>query len=517
MDGGAPVTLSLNADGLLDAGSRPRRAALTFAGEALSYDELERASDRLAEQLVGLAPGPRGEGPLAGARVAVVAPNAPALVVAMRAAWRAGAACVPLSARLREYELRRILRDAEPTAVVSVASHQGFSFRELLPELLPEVPSVRGCLFVDQWGGVGEAIPRRGEVADWERLDPSIAAVLYTSGTTGAPKGALTTHQSLVAQARELTARLALTPDDTTLLVIPGTHAFGLACLLASLASDGTSALVDSAFSLEPVLAQLAAGPVTVLHGSPALFAGLLKRGAGTLGGKRGFVAGASSPPDLIERLDGSGATILNMFGMTEIGAACSCLPNDPPEIRRTTVGRPHPSFHFRVAAAGTDGSVGELEVRGPCVTSGYFRQPDLTANAYHGDWFRTGDLGSIDEGGHVRISGRLKELIHVGGFNVFPGEVEGCLLGHADVEQVAVVGVPHERLGEAPAAFVKARPGSQLGKPELLRFARDRIAGYKMPYTIEIVPELPVLASGKPDRSALRRRASSPSQTAHA
>jgi acyl-CoA synthetase (AMP-forming)/AMP-acid ligase II len=253
------------------------------------------------------------------------------------------------------------------------------------------------------------------------------------------------------------------------------------------------------------------------VHGSPALFAGLLKGGADTLRGKRGFVAGAPSPSDLIERLETKGASILNMFGMTEIGAACSCLPDDPPEIRRTTVGRPHPGFRFRATPAGTEASVGELQVRGPCVTPGYFRQPDLTAQSYDGDWFRTGDLGSIDEEGHVRVSGRLKELIHVGGFNVFPEEVEGCLLGHPDVEQVAVVGVPHERLGEAPAAFVKARPDSQLGKPELLRFARDRIAGYKMPYAIEIVPELPLLASGKPDRSALRRRASPPSQTAHA
>jgi acyl-CoA synthetase (AMP-forming)/AMP-acid ligase II len=508
---------SFNADSLLEAGSRPQRTALTFAGAALSSGEVERASERLAERLRALVPALPGNPALARSRVAVVAPNAPALVVAMRAAWHAGAAVVPLSARLREYELQRILRDAEPAAIVSVVAHQGYSFRELLPELLPELPSVRGCLFVDPRGEVGEAIPRRGEGADWERLDPRIAVLLYTSGTTGAPKGALTTHESLVTQARELASRLALTGGDTTLLAIPATHAFGLACLLASLAAGGTTALVDSTFSLEPVLAKLAAGPAHVVHGSPALFTALLKGGADTLRGKRGFVAGAPCPPDLIERLEASGASILNMFGMTEIGAACSCLPADPPEIRRTTVGRPHPGFRFRTTPAGGEASLGELQVRGRCVTPGYFRHPDLTAESHDGDWFRTGDLGSIDDGGYVRISGRLKELIHVGGFNVFPGEVEGCLLGHPDVEQVAVIGVAHERLGEAPAAFVKARAGSQLGKPELLRFARDRIAGYKMPYAIEIVSELPVLASGKPDRAALRQRASSGHQTAYA
>jgi acyl-CoA synthetase (AMP-forming)/AMP-acid ligase II len=502
------VTLGFNADSLVAADTRAGSTALSFAGGTLSYGELERASERLAEQLGRLV-----HGPLAGARVAIVTPNAPALVVAMRGVWRVGAACVPLSARFREYELRRILEDAEPAAVVSVASHQGYPFSELLPEL----PSVGACLFVDPQGGIGEAIPPRGEHATPQQLDPSVAAVLYTSGTTGAPKGALTTHESLVAQARELAARLTLTADDTTLLAIPVTHAFGLVCLLASLGSGGTTALIDSTFSLEPVLTQLAAGTAGVVHGPPALFAGLLKADADALRGKRGFVAGAPCPPDLIERLDAVGASILNLFGMTEIGAACSCLPDDPPEVRCTTVGRPHPGYRFRVAPSGTDGSVGELQVRGPYVTPGYFRQPDLTAHAYDGDWFRTGDLGSIDKAGHVHVSGRLKELINVGGFNVFPAEVEGCLLAHPDVEQVAVVGVAHERLGEAPAAFVVARPGSGLSGAEVLRFARGRIAGYKLPYAIELVRELPLLSSGKPDRSALRRRAASPSQGAYA
>jgi fatty-acyl-CoA synthase len=512
------VTGSCNADSLLAAGARGARPALTFSGRTFSYGDLESAADRLVERLDRLAPSAGGTQTLTGARVAIVAPNAPALVVGLRGAWRAGAVCVPLSARLREYELRGVLRNAEPAAIVSIASHRGYRFRDLLPELLRDLPSVRGCVFVDTAGEVEETILPAGGAAGWEPLEAEIAAILYTSGSTGAPKGALTTHESLAAEARELARRLGMTPNDKTVLVIPGTHAFGLACLLAALASGGTSALVDSTLSLEPLIAELGDPPAGLLHGSPALFAGLLKQRAGPWRGLRGFVAGAPCPPDVLERLEASGASVLNLFGMTETGAACSCAPDDPPEARRTTVGRAFPGFSFRtVKAGGADEPVEELQVRGPYVTPGYFRQPTLTDEAFDDDWLRTGDLGSIEESGHIRISGRLKELIQVAGFNVLPAEVEGCLLGHPDVEQAVVVGVSHERMGEAPAAFVVVRDRSALREPDLIRFVRGRIAGYKVPYSIEILPELPLLASGKPDRPALRERIAARSQPAHA
>jgi acyl-CoA synthetase (AMP-forming)/AMP-acid ligase II len=140
-------------------------------------------------------------------------------------------------------------------------------------------------------------------------------------------------------------------------------------------------------------------------------------------------------------------------------------------------------------------------------VTPGYLGRPEQTAEAFDGDWFRTGDLGSIDADGYIRIEGRAKEVVHVGGFNVFPAEVEAFFLTHPGVAQVAVVGVPHERMGEALAAYVVPRPGAQLEPAELLRFARPRIAGYKLPYAIRVVAELPLLASGKPDRVALLAR----------
>jgi HIP---CoA ligase len=200
----------------------------------------------------------------------------------------------------------------------------------------------------------------------------------------------------------------------------------------------------------------------------------------------------------VLERLDDAGAAILNVFGMTELGAVSGCRLDDPPELRYTTCGRALPGFELRLSAAG------ELQVRGPYVTPGYHAQPALTAAAFEEGWFRTGDVASIDDDGYLTLLGRAKEMVNVGGFNVFPAEVEGFLATHPDVAQAVVVGVADERMGEALHAFVLPRPGAELEPADLLRFARPRIAGYKLPYRIELVEKLPLLASGKPDRAAL-------------
>jgi fatty-acyl-CoA synthase len=435
----------------------------------------------------------------------VVAPNVPALVIAMFAAWRLGAVAVPLNARLREYELGQVLADAEPAAIVSIDSHGGFSFADAVRSLLPALPTARGCLLVDASGEVvGEAAGVEGAGAA-APLGEDVTAVLYTSGTTGTPKGALVTRASADASARALGERLALSPGDVTALVVPASHAFGLGCLLAALAAGSCVVLVEAGFSLDPLRVAVEAHATSVLHGSPALFGRLLASAPDVLAGVRtGFVAGAHCPPVVLERLDETGPRILNVFGMTELGAATACSADDPPALRRTTVGRPLPGFEFRVAGADSPDQPGELQVRGPNVTPGYLGKPDETAAAFDDGWFRTGDLGTLDEHGYVRIAGRSKEVVHVAGFNVFPAEVEGFLLTHPDVAQAVVVGVPHERMGEVLAAYVVARPGADLEPSALLRFARPRIAGYKLPYAISVVEELPMLPSGKPDRVAL-------------
>lgn len=444
-----------------------------------------------------------------GQRVALVAPNVPALVIAMFAAWRLAAVAVPLNARQREYDLARVLADAEPAAIVSVDSHAGYSFAEALRSLLPDLPTVRGCLLVDDLGRVQGELQGVPDPPAAAPLADDVTAVLYTSGTTGTPKGALFTRGSANSSAAALDGRLELEPGDVTALIVPASHAFGLGCLLAALAAGSCTVLVEAGFSLGPLRDAVEARSASVLHGSPALFARLLATAPDALTPIRtGFVAGAHCPPVVLERLDAAGPTILNVFGMTEMGAASACSLQDPPEIRHATVGRPLPGFEFRVAGADGAEEPGELQVRSPHVTPGYLGRPSETAAAFDGEWFRTGDLGTIDPQGHVRIMGRVKEVVHVGGFNVFPAEVEAFLLTHPGVLQAVVVGVPHERMGEVLAAYVVPRPGVDLQAAELLRFARPRIAGYKLPYAISVVEELPLLTSGKPDRVALAETA---------
>jgi acyl-CoA synthetase (AMP-forming)/AMP-acid ligase II len=490
---------------LVEAAERhPEQAAVLFRDDELSYRDLDAAVERLATTIAAAAGDDASGRSLRGARIGVIAGNEPALVTALFAVWRLGAIVVPLSARLREHELGRILADSEITLLLSIHEGFGYSFEQLLPRLLPELSNLRACLFITPSGETGPQLQGNANAPEPDSLSPDVAAILYTSGTTGRPKGVLVTHERELYGSRELGSLLELGSEDTVAFVIALVHAFGLSCLLATIRAGGTAALVESTFSAAPLLTAIEERQVSILHGPPVLFAGLMKaRPAGFAGVRTGFVAGASTPPELLERLDAVGMRILNLYGLTESGAVACCRQDDPPQVRYSTVGRPLPGVEARVADR-EGGQIGlrELEVRGAHVVPRYLR-PDAAEGAAVDGWFRTGDLAEIDEG-NVFIVGRSKELVHVGGFNVFPSEVEAVLLAHPDVLQVAVVGVPHEKMGEALQAFVVARPEAELDQPTLLRFARPRIAGYKLPYAIQIVPELPILASGKPDRVAL-------------
>jgi acyl-CoA synthetase (AMP-forming)/AMP-acid ligase II len=492
------------------------RPALAYGETELTYRELHEAANRLAARL----------GERAGERVAVIASNVPALVVALFGAWRAGATVVPLSARLRSFELRRVFADAQPSAAISLAAHGGFSLAQELDALGEQIPTLSTGIVVDELGEAREEL-RWPATASAEPLHQEVAAIMYTSGTTGEPKGALMSHALGVAEGQQLAELLGEDAQGACVLVVPGSHAFGLACLLCCLAAGGEAVLVPTTTSLQPLVQAVQRHEARVLHGSPALFARVLKTTA-ELPVKSGFTAGSSCPPKVLEELDRRGTRVLNMYGMTEIGAASSCRPGDPPEVRYYTVGGPLPGYEFRVvrtgAGASTSGRVddlgdregdglgvgeealGEIEVRGAYVTAGYHGRPRERDEAFDGQWFRTGDLGVIDAAGNLTIAGRAKEVVQVGGFNVFPAEVESFLLTHPGIGQASVIGVPHAAMGETLHAFVVPSPETTLAGRDVVSFARAGIAGYKVPYGVSVVPELPLLASGKPDRRELAR-----------
>ncbi len=403
--------------------SAPNRPALAHGDQVLTFAELDALSSERAASL----------GDVSGQRVLVVGPNTPDFVIGLLAAWKAGAVAVPLGARAREHELSAALHDSGAVAAIAVAEHGGFSFAEALSAIGTHEPSAP--------------------------LDDEIAAILYTSGSSGQPKGAYLTHDAALHWGRTIAELLALTHSDRTALVLPGSHAFGLACLLACFASQSLAVLVDQPRGLVPAIERHA---VTVLHGSPAVFATLPE----TVRVRTGLVGGAASPPGLIERLDARGTRILNVFGMTEVGPAAACRANDPAAARYSTAGSAMPGYALRIKD-------GELQVRGQYVTRGYHRPvPD----AFDGDWFRTRDAATIDGDGYVTVLGRADEVIHVGGFNVFPAEVENFLLTHPDVEEAAVVGAPHPRMGSVVRAFVVARDGvgARAARPAALRPRAD-------------------------------------------
>jgi acyl-CoA synthetase (AMP-forming)/AMP-acid ligase II len=477
--------------------TRPGRAVVSYGGEALTVDELVGTVDRLVDAL--------GVGP--GGRVAIVAPNVPALVAGMLAAWRAGAVAVPLSARLRRFELERAFANAEPTAVITTRAHGGFALADEIRQLAARGSTVRALAVVDD----------RGEILDELALAPDaetspspaeIAAILYTSGTTGEPKGALVPHRMADAMVRNMPELLGEEADAAYGLVVPASHSFGLGCLLGGIAAGATTVMVDATTSVEPLLRALRENRARVLHGTPQLFGRVLRSGA-DVELRAGFVAGSWCPPELLQELDERGARILNLYGMTEIGAAVACRPDDPPEIRYRTVGRPLPGYELRV-----HGDSPEIQVRSEYLPSGYYGRAWGPDELDGGEWFRTGDLGELDDSGNLVIAGRAKEVIHVGGFNVWPAELESFLTTHPAIAQAAVIGVPHPVLGEAPQAFVVPADGATVESRDVIRFARGGVAGYKVPYTVQIVHELPLLASGKVDRRAL---AASQEAAAHA
>ena len=475
-----PQTASLLRSKASTAGQRP---AVAHADAKLTFAELAASCDRLAGRLDARP----------GDRVAIIAPNLPALVVALFAVWQAEAVAVPLSSRLGRFELGRALSDAEPVVVVAAGPERVVEEAQAVAADAPSAPAV---LILDQLGDVvGEHRPDRGKATRPEASAEEIGAILYTSGTSGEPKGVPVPHVLLEGEGEELARLLGSYADAPTVFTVPISHAFGLGCLLGTVAGGGLAVMVEQSTSLRPLVDAIGRHRGQVLHGTPSLLARLLRAQPEAMF-KTGFTAGSICPPQVLESLDQEGARILNLYGMTEIGAASACRAEDPEAVRYHTVGRALAGYEFRAVD-------GEIQVRGP-FASRYHRRSWAEAETAGEGWFRTGDLGSIDPEGNISISGRSKEVVHVGGFNVFPGEVESYLLTHPSIEQAAAVGTPHPELGEALEAFVVPVRGAELHPREVIRFARAGIAGYKVPYTVHVVDDLPLLPSGKPNRRQL-------------
>jgi malonyl-CoA/methylmalonyl-CoA synthetase len=462
----------------------PDRPSLWAAGPGwLSRGALEQASRRVAGRFhrAGLAPGER---------VLCSAGSSMELVVAYLAALRLGLVVVPANTAYREREIAHVVGDAEPRAAIVDDPQRGEWARKAAGGDL---------LVVGPDADLPDGEPPELDLA--RRGDPAL--ICYTSGTTGAPKGAVLRHGNLLASAAALRLAWRWVPDDRLVLALPLFHIHGLGVGLHGTLLVGASAVLLPRFDVDGVLDAARDHRATLFFGVPTMHARLAgSPRVGELGALRLLVSGSAAlPPTVFERLaEGTGQRVLERYGMTETIMNVS-NPYDG-ERRPGTVGLPLPGVELRLA----DGD-GEVLLRGPNVFDGYWRNREATAEAFDaGGWFRTGDLGSLDERGYLRIEGRSKELIITGGYNVHPREVEELLQEHPAVAEVAVVGTPSEEWGEVVTAFVvPADPAAPPEEGELLGLCAERLASFKRPRLVRYVESLPRNALGKVLKHELR------------
>ena len=461
--------------------------------------ELEAESRRVASAL-------HAAGLRAGDRVVMSAPASAELVFAHTGALRLGLVVVPANTAYRQAELTHVVRDAEPRAAILASEEARAWVREAAPAAVVVDPRV-------ELPG-GPAAPPGLDEAD--AGDPAL--LCYTSGTTGAPKGAVLLHRNLLASAEAVRLAWRWSPDDRLVLALPLFHVHGLCVGLHGTLLAGGSAVLQDGFAPDAVLDAAAAHRATLFFGVPTMYARLAASPRlGELARLRLCVSGSAPlAPALFERVaTGGGQRVLERYGMSETLMNVS-NPHDG-ERRPGSVGLPLPGVEVRLRAlaggdAGADAAEGEILLRGPNVFAGYWRNAAATEEAMIDGWFRSGDLASRAADGYLSIVGRSKELIISGGFNVYPREVEEVLLAHPAVAEVAVAGTPSEEWGEIVTAYVVPR-GPAPDPAELLAHARAHLAPYKAPRLVHLVSALPRNALGKVVRSRLAALAPPPAR----
>jgi len=465
-----------------------------------------------------------------GDRVAIWTFNSVEWVVAMLGTSLAGGVLVPINTRFKGGEAADILARSRARVLVTVTDFLETDYVEMLrstgvalPDLVMTVVARGGAPDgAESWDSfLGRAGDAERAIVDQRRArlgpdDPS--DILFTSGTTGRPKGVVMSHGRTLGVATDWVRMTGLSPEDRYLMVNPYFHMFGLKAGILACVAAGATMLPEAVFDVERALGRIERERVTVLPGSPTLYQAILDdpaRGSHDLSTLRVAVTGAADiPVELIRRMDGElpFSMIITGYGLTEAGTATATDPGDDVETIATTVGRPRPGFKIRIADDhGEDappGQPGEVVLRGASVMVGYLDDPESTRRALSADgWLRTGDIGLIDPAGCLRIVGRSKDMFIVGGFNAYPAEIENILLGHPDIVQAAVIGVPDERLGEVGMAFVVAGT-AELSATDILGWCRDQMANYKVPRTVELVDALPRNATGKVMKDVLREQA---------
>ncbi|MEO8528247.1 MAG: long-chain fatty acid--CoA ligase [Pseudolysinimonas sp.] len=483
------------------ARTSPTAVALIHGdGETVTYAQLAERSARWSAVLAD-------HGIAAGDRVAFLGENQPAFVEVLFGAARVGVVFVPINTRLTAPEVAYILSDSGARLIV----HDARSAAVVQAAVTQTAPG--GTIAALEIGGSADLAvaaaepnpPMPGIGLD----DPAV--ILYTSGTTGRPKGAVLSHGNLTWNSFNVLVDVDLVSTDVALIISPLFHAASLGMGLLPVLLKGATAVLERAFDPGRALSLIERHRVTMLSGVPTTYQFMAEHpdwDDTDLSSLAKLTCGGSPVPTrVLEAYEARGLSFSQGYGMTEASPGATYLPSAQTRAKMGSVGIPH--FFTEVRVVAQDGeSVGEIQVRGPNVTHGYHGNPEATAEALTPDgWFRSGDLGSLDDDGYLFVADRLKDMIISGGENIYPAEVEDLILGLPDVTGVAVIGIPDDRWGETPWAIVTLRPGTELSTDELAAHLDGRIARYKIPKNVVVVDELPRTASGKVRKVDLRER----------
>jgi fatty-acyl-CoA synthase len=484
-----------------------------------SYAQVDARVSSLAAALAELGLGN-------GDRTAIILPNRPEWIVALLACAKLGATVVPVNPRLNYHELKYQLRHAEVSAAFTAEQYDGIDFLQYFEDVIVELPDLQYLVTVGEeelWyddrifrfedlvsSGEGRRTPEPSSAGDDSDL-----ALLYTSGTMGKPKGVRLSHRAVIETAVLTGDAIGMSSADRVLVALPLFTIFGFGVVVGAIAV-GAAIILEEEFRAREAIRLIELQRITVLHGVPTMFHLLMRDTffdrSRVRSLRSGIVAGGSVSEDLVNRVR-EWCDVEIAYGLTETGpTAAVTRPNDPIEKRAATVGRPLPGVEVKVVDFVTrtlhgPEAVGEIAVRGPNVMLGYARMPAETRRSFTPEgFFLTGDLGIIDEDGYVRIVGRRLETILRGGYQIYPREVEDQLRAHPAVDDVCVIGVPHDILGELVCACIVPVEGAVITGEEIKEFARDTVADYKVPDLVRFFDEFPLTGSGKVKRRELER-----------
>lgn len=488
----------LNLSSLLEhsAQEHPERTAVVLGGTRLTYAELLARSQDVAARL-------RHHGIGRGDKVALSCPNVPDFPAAYFGILRTGAVVVPLNVLLRPQEVAYHLTDSRARAFLCSEGTPELPLAQVGREGFDQVAGCEHFLLLEGAAGArpGAAPPTEAVATAAE----DTAVILYTSGTTGRPKGAELTHRSLAMNAMVADRLFATAQDEVMLAALPLFHAFGQSAVMNMGLLRGATLVLQPRFDAGEALALMRREGVTFFAGVPTMYWALL----GTLGDQApperlstAVSGGAALPVEVLQRFGKAfGVDVQEGYGLSETSpVACFNPPGLPP--RPGSIGRPVWGVQMRLIddswrSVPGDGR-GELAIRGHNVMKGYYRRPGDTDSVIRDGWFRTGDIARRDADGYYYIVDRVKDLIIRGGFNVYPREIEEVLITHPAVSMAAVVGVPHPTHGEDVRAFVVPAPGTDLTEAELIAWCRERMAAYKYPRGVEFRESLPLTSTGK-------------------